>query len=213
MTHNTKCLLTACLLSVFSATVLSGCGFHLRGYQSPMQFEVKNVILKLDDDNRTSFALKLPLTRHLEAVGIQVDDDIGKKINTANQTRTASISIDNVQFKKYQLVGILTEIRYLLTADVNYQLTINGENVTITNPMQVERSYQYNKASVNVEDQQGEQIRDWLYDNLAQQIADQYVALSLPRVAPTHTNSFPSLHSDTIKTVPLEPQTKPSLGQ
>ncbi|WP_230659884.1 LPS-assembly lipoprotein LptE [Psychrobacter sp. I-STPA10] len=186
MTLFPKRLLTACAIATIAASVttMSGCGFHLRGYNAPMQFEVKNVILKLDDD-RTSFALKLPLTRQLQSVGVTVVDDIGKKINTANQTNTASINIDNVRFKKFELVGILTEIRVLLSADVTYHLTINGENVVVTNPIQVERSYQYNKASVNVEDQQGSQIRDWLYDNLAQQITDQYIALSLPRVEPT----------------------------
>lgn len=202
MTLFTKRLLTACAITSIAAStaLISGCGFHLRGYNAPMQFEVKNVIVKLDDD-RTSFDLKLPLTQQLEAVGLNVVDGIGEKINTANQTRTASISINNVRFKRYELVGILTEIRLLLTADVTYHLTINGEEVVITNPMQVERSYQYNKASVNVADQQGTQIRDWLYDNLAQQIADQYVALSLPRVDPIPSSA------DSINSSPLIPTT------
>ena len=194
MTLFTKRLLTTCTMAAMVAftITISGCGFHLRGYNAPMQFSVKHVILKLDDD-RTSFDLKLPLTRQLESVGIQVVDNIGKKINTANQTSTAIISINNVHFKKYELVGILTEIRLLLSADVTYQMTINGEEVVITNPIQVERSYQYNKASVNVADQQGAQIRDWLYDNLAQQIADQYIALNLPRVeANSPTTTIPN---------------------
>ena len=207
MTLFTKRLLTACAMATIVSTVtaMSGCGFHLRGYDTPMQFEVKNVILRLNDD-RTSFALKLPLTHQLESVGVHVVDDIGKKINSANHTTTATISIDNVHFKKYELVGILTEIRYLLSADVTYQLTINGEEVVISNPIQVERSYQYNKASVNVEDQQGAQIRDWLYEHLAQQIADQYIALSLPRV---EASASTAALSDTATPMPTPPPKKP----
>ncbi len=56
-------------------------------------------------------------------------------------------------------------------------------------PIQVERSYQYNEASVSTDDQQGNQIRDWLYDSLARRITDQYVAISLPKVAPNSASN------------------------
>lgn len=66
---------------------------------------------------------------------------------------------------------------------MTYDTYQNGQPVTLTNPIQVERSYQYNEASVSTDDQQGDQIRDWLYDSLARRITDQYVAISLPKVA------------------------------
>ena len=49
--------------------------------------------------------------------------------------------------------------------------------------------YQYNEASVSTDDQQGDQVRDWLYDSLARRITDQYVAISLPKVAPAAKQS------------------------
>ncbi len=135
------------------------------------------------EDNRTSFPLKLPLTRSLEALGIEVVDSIAviENANRADADQIATITVNNVRFKRYELVGVLTEIRLVLSANVSYQTLENGKPVTLTNPIQVERSYQYNEASVSTDDQQGTQIRDWLYDSLARRITDQYVAIALPK--------------------------------
>ena len=177
------------LLTVLgSASLLTGCGFHLRGYDAPMQFDVAKTAI-LIEDNRISFPLKLPLTRRLQALGVDVVDGISmiesaanSSVNNTTAEPIATINISNVRFKRYELVGVLTEIRLVLSADVSYQVMENGKLVTLTNPIQVDRSYQYNEASVSTDDQQGDQTRDWLYDTLARRITDQYVALSLPKV-------------------------------
>ncbi|WP_201576888.1 hypothetical protein [Psychrobacter okhotskensis] len=181
------------LLSVLGATAaLSGCGFQLRGYGTPMLFDVAKTAIIIED-NRTSFPLKLPLSRRLEALGVDVIDnmtfvDITNNNKNATAEPIAAISVKNMRFKRYELVGVLTEIRLVLSADVSYQTLQNGKVVTLTNPIQVERSYQYNEASVSTDDQQGDQIRDWLYDSLARRITDQYVAIALPRVTPANAN-------------------------
>ncbi len=184
------------LLSVFgTASLLTGCGFHLRGYDAPLRFDTAKTAI-LIEDNRISFPLKLPLTRRLQALGVDVVDGISMIESAANSSANntsaepiATIDINNVRFRRYELVGVLTEIRLVLSADVTYKTVQNGQPVTLTNPIQVERSYQYNEASVNTDDQQGNQIRDWLYDSLARRITDQYVAIGLPKVAPTSTSS------------------------
>lgn len=184
------------LLSVFgTASLLTGCGFHLRGYDAPLRFDTARTAI-LIEDNRISFPLKLPLTRRLQALGVDVVDGISMiesaATSSANNTSAepiATIDINNVRFRRYELVGVLTEIRLVLSADVTYKTVQNGQPVTLTNPIQVERSYQYNEASVNTDDQQGNQVRDWLYDSLARRITDQYVAIGLPKVAPTSTSS------------------------
>ena len=191
----TKKLATAILaalpmFAILGATVgLSGCGFQLRGYDSPMLLNANKTAVIIED-NRTSFPLKLPLTRRLTTLGVDVIDnmsveDVMRSNQQADAKDIAAIDISNVRFKRYELVGVLTEIRLVLSADVSYQTIENGKPVTLTNPIQVERSYQYNEASVSTDDQQGDQIRDWLYDSLARRITDQYVAISLPKVAPT----------------------------
>lgn len=167
---------------------LSGCGFQLRGYGAPMLFDVAKTAVIIED-NRTSFPLKLPLTKQLEALGVDVITnmtlaDVASNNQRADAETIAAIAVNNVRFKRYELVGVLTEIRLVISADVSYQSMDNGKPVTLTNPIQVERSYQYNEASVSTDDQQGDQIRDWLYDSLARRITDQYVAIALPKVTP-----------------------------
>jgi len=173
-------LIKAALVAVVLATSsfgLTGCGFHLRGFEAPLHFDVAKTVVNIED-NKTAFPLKLPLSKRLEALGVDVIDSLPAE-------PLAAITVKNVQFRRYELVGVLTEIRLVLSADVTYQTLKNGEPVTLSNPIQVERSYQYNEASVSTEDQQGSQIRDWLYDSLARRISDQYVAIGLPNTAST----------------------------
>ena len=188
-------LLTALpMFAILGTTAgLSGCGFQLRGYDSPMLLNANKTAVIIED-NRTSFPLKLPLTSRLTTLGVDVIDnmtvdDVIRSNQQAGAKPIAAIDISNVRFKRYELVGVLTEIRLVLSADVSYQTIENGKPVTLTNPIQVERSYQYNEASVSTDDQQGDQIRDWLYDSLARRITDQYVAISLPKVAPAAKQS------------------------
>ena len=182
------------MFAVVGATAsLSGCGFQLRGYGAPMLFDVAKTAVIIED-NRTSFPLKLPLTKQLEALGVDVITnmtlaDVASNNQRAGAETIAAITVNNVRFKRYELVGVLTEIRLVISADVSYQSMDNGKPVTLTNPIQVERSYQYNEASVSTDDQQGDQIRDWLYDSLARRITDQYVAIALPKVTPASSTS------------------------
>lgn len=172
------------------STLLSGCGFQLRGYEAPLHFNVAKTAIIIDD-NRTSFPLKLPLTQRLESLGVTIVNGSSALDDTAEPI--ATINVNNVRFKRYELVGVLTEIRLVLSADVTYQTLQDGKPVTLTNPVQVERSYQYNEAAVSTDDQQGSQIRDWLYDSLARRISDQYVAINLPKVSPARTGKSSNL--------------------
>lgn len=194
---------------IATATSLTGCGFHLRGYEAPLSFEVAKTAVVIED-NRLSFPLKLPLIRRLETLGIEVVDGISmiernanNTVNNSNAEQIATIKVDNLRFKRYELVGVLTEIRVVLSADVTYNTYQNGQPVTLTNPIQVERSYQYNEASVSTDDQQGSQIRDWLYSSLARRITDQYVAIALPKVAPASINTSSMIENSAIETTSI----------
>lgn len=189
---------------------LSGCGFQLRGYDAPMLFDVNKTAVIIED-NRTSFPLKLPLVSRLKALGVEVIDnmtlaDVANNNQKAGAEPIAAITVNNVRFKRYELVGVLTEIRLVMSADVSYQSIENGKPVTLTNPIQVERSYQYNEASVSTDDQQGDQIRDWLYDSLARRITDQYVAIALPKVAPNSAKSATQNGKSSVSTAVIVPK-------
>lgn len=196
----TRSILLAAVVAVpLLGSGLSGCGFHLRGYEAPMQLIAGGTVVMVDDDRET-FLLKRPLIDQLQGVGVKVVDGLAliesgqisstQGVSVATGQYPATIEVTNLRFKKYELVGVLTEIRQVIMADVTYQIRqADGQMRTIRNPIQVERSYQYNAASVSTEDQQGAQIKDWLYEQLAQRITDQYVALSLPKAVANTTPS------------------------
>ena len=199
------------MLAIVGATAsLSGCGFQLRGYDAPMLFDVAKTAVIIED-NRTAFPLKLPLTKRLEALGVDVITnmtlaDIASNNQNVGAETIAAITVNNVRFKRYELVGVLTEIRLVISADVSYQSIDNGKPVTLSNPIQVERSYQYNEASVSTDDQQGDQIREWLYDSLARRITDQYVAIALPKVTPASATTSAQIGKGTGATAILVPK-------
>lgn len=199
------------MLAIVGATAsLSGCGFQLRGYDAPMLFDVAKTAVIIED-NRTAFPLKLPLTKRLEALGVDVITnmtltDVASNNQNVGAETIAAITVNNVRFKRYELVGVLTEIRLVISADVSYQSIDNGKPVTLSNPIQVERSYQYNEASVSTDDQQGDQIREWLYDSLARRITDQYVAIALPKVTPASATTSAQIGKGTSATAILVPK-------
>ena len=199
------------MFAIVGATAsLSGCGFQLRGYDAPMLFDVAKTAVIIED-NRTAFPLKLPLTKRLEALGVNVITnmtltDVASNNQNVGAETIAAITVNNVRFKRYELVGVLTEIRLVISADVSYQSIDNGKPVTLSNPIQVERSYQYNEASVSTDDQQGDQIREWLYDSLARRITDQYVAIALPKVTPASATTSAQIGKGTGATAILVPK-------
>ena len=199
------------MLAIVGATAsLSGCGFQLRGYDAPMLFDVAKTAVIIED-NRTAFPLKLPLTKRLEALGVDVITnmtltDVASNNQNVGAETIAAITVNNVRFKRYELVGVLTEIRLVISADVSYQSIDNGKPVTLSNPIQVERSYQYSEASVSTDDQQGDQIREWLYDSLARRITDQYVAIALPKVTPASATTSAQIGKGTGATAILVPK-------
>lgn len=142
---------------------LSGCGFALRGTTDSFQIAPQYQTVELVTiDSQEALHLKRAITKHLTYMHLQTG------------ISTNQIRVDDLRFRRYELVGTLTEIRLVLVADVS--ITIDGR--TITAPMQVEQSYQHNEASVVTFDQQGEETKEWLYDQLAERIAERYRAMA-----------------------------------
>lgn len=159
-------MLKQAITALLCASVLtvSGCGFALRGTSGSLQVAptYQTVQLSLEDSQENVY-LKRAITRHLELMQLKTG------------VSTNQIQVQNLRFRRYELVGTLTEIRLVLMADV--AITIAGK--TTTAPMQVEQSYQYNEASVVTLDQQGEESRAWLYQQLGERIAERYRAMAL----------------------------------
>lgn len=191
-------MLSNSLIRFILASVLlsqvSACGFHLRGYSSPMSQHIPTTRLVFGTSPE-DLAVKSALKRQFSQLSVSVKDNeitattTAAEISQANAnsaTMQPSITVSNIRLQTYQLRGILTEIRMVMSADVSYVTPHNGQLITTKNNIQVQRSYQYDQATVATDNPQADQIKVWLYDNLAQRIADQYMALTLPRVTSLH---------------------------
>lgn len=169
MAISLKALITT-ILVVMSTIILSGCGFALRGTHNTALAIAKHqaqVAITLED-TPTAFALYQPLKTQLNILGISTDAHA-----------TSTLTVKNVRFRRYELIGTLTEVRLVLMADVSYTFIKEGRPQTQTHTLQVERSYQHNEASVATLDQQGGQVSAWLYAHLSERIAEQYRANAL----------------------------------
>lgn len=153
------------IISLLLAVSLTGCGFVLRGTQSPIAPTHQSLDI-IFGDNAEAHSLKPHLIKTLQRQGVTVE--------TANNRLT----LKNIEYRRYELVGILTEVRLVLSAEVEYQL---GERMYLY-PVRAEHSYQHNDASV-ASDLQGERAKTWLYQQLAEQIAEQYHSLAQPTLA------------------------------
>lgn len=136
---------------------LSACGFALRGTTADSKVAHGSVTLTTSDQ-----ALTNALKKELALTGFVVADSQNH------------ITISNTNLARYELVGVLTEIRLILTANVRYQIGENAHIHTLT----ATRSYQYNEAGVSTQDNEAAQVQAWLYDDLARQVSEQFYTLS-----------------------------------
>lgn len=170
------------LIATLTATQLTACGFALRGYNSSITQNIPTTQL-IFGTSQEDIAVKNALKQQFSQFAIKTQD-VDTTQQSPNSDKLAHIQVSDIKLQTYQLRGILTEIRMVMSADVRYQVMQNGTPKTVTNTIQVQRSYQYDQATVATDNPQAEQIKVWLYDNLAQRIADQYMALNLPQGEP-----------------------------
>ncbi|MBS9780661.1 MAG: hypothetical protein KGV51_08550 [Moraxellaceae bacterium] len=163
-------MLASCVLS------LSACGWQLRGSQ---QANNANPYFLAENANNKVFlqikgkdegnVMRSALQKELMTLGVVLAD---------NAEGVNEITIDSIKLQKYELVGVLTEIRLVMTVEVSYQVWKEGRLQTTKQVLQVERSYQHNKASVSFGNRQSKRVKAWLYKDIAQQITEQYFALN-----------------------------------
>lgn len=178
------------LTGVLAATSLSGCGFQLRGYHNTERLKMVRslpatqlVLGNAPEDVAVKNALKhqFALMTLPTVDGPTLTNNSAALVDTKGQP---TIQVRNIQMQTYRLRGLLTEIRMVMSAEVTYQFQQNGAPKIVKNTIQVQRSYQYDQANVATDNPQAEQIKVWLYDNIAQRVAEQYLALAVPTTLP-----------------------------
>jgi LPS-assembly lipoprotein len=152
--------LSLSLMLGLSTVSLSGCGFHLRGTQvSAVPVAYKQVQLDLPEQAK---ALREPLTVYLQSLGATVNQDKNAPI----------IRITDYQQTRQLLSGRLTEVQLRLAITYHIESSL-GEPLTIDYSVYSRRSYQYDIATVNTENQEEAHLIEEMHLDAAMQIARQ----------------------------------------
>lgn len=147
-------------LLCLSLGLISGCGFHLRGTAtSAIPVAYKSIQLNFPAKAKL---LQEPLSVYLESLGASVDKD-----------KTAPVlKITDYQQTRQLLSGRLTEVQ--LTLAITYHIENSlGEPLTTDYSVYSRRSYQYDIATVNTENQEEAHLIEQMNLDAAQQIARQ----------------------------------------
>lgn len=145
-------------LMLLLVLAVSSCGFTPRGYLNPSQSPPLAAVDIASDDVALTQALK----RQFTLLGMQTVNDA-----------QSDVKLTHVELQRYQLAGVLSEVRLVLSAKASYAI----DGVWHTYPIVVSKSYQHNKANLSVDDSEGEQALKWLQQTLASRVAEQYHAL------------------------------------
>lgn len=176
----TKKPITAWLWA-FCTIALTGCGFALRDAPSAQSSPTAPISLNINStDQDLILAINTALSQKLARPLIQVSKSTPITTNTASNADTATtadIELHNLTLQRYELLGVLSEIRLVLSATVSYpnhshQSHLNQSHLSQSYPISVSYSYQHNEATIAQDNDNA--IRAWLYSEFAEQIAEQY---------------------------------------
>ncbi|SDB81031.1 LPS-assembly lipoprotein LptE [Acinetobacter boissieri] len=159
--------LAAVVLTLGLSASLVGCGFHLVGkgpYATPVAYN--NMALSLP--NKAN-ALEEKLVVYLTGNGIHITTN-------ANQY---TLRVLDYNYRRQKLSGRVAEV--ILQLNATFQIEDkNGKVVTQPRTISSVKSYQYNVATVNVDDNEESYLNNILVDDVAQQMARQIATNRLP---------------------------------
>lgn len=166
--------IAAVMVTLGLSVGLVGCGFHLKGTSpttAPLAYQKLNLVLPKNTDE-----LEKQLSVYLAASGVQIS-----QASDADTLRVLEYTP-----RRQLLNGKLTEV--LLRLTVTFQIEDHqGHPITEPRTLTATRSYQYDLATVNTENQEESYLDHIVIDDIAQQIARQIYANRLPKAAPQTT--------------------------
>lgn len=158
----------AVVLTLGFSAGLVGCDFHLKGtnqYVTPLVYTKLNLQLPKNTDD-----LESKLSVYLTASGVQL----------GNSSDAYVLRVLDYKPIRHELNGQLIET--LLRLSVTFQIEDQqGHAITEPRTLTASRSYQYDVATVNTDDQQEKYLKQVIIDDIAQQISRQISANRLPK--------------------------------
>ena len=163
--------LAAIVLTLGLSASLVGCGFHLKGSNPAAIPLVYNKLTLVLPDNTDELENRLSI--YLSATGVQL----------SNANDAYVLRILDYTPRRQLLNGKLTEV--LLRLTVTFQIEDRqGRKITEPRTLTASRSYQYDVATVNTDNQQEAYLNRIVIDDLAQQLTRQIAANRLPKAQP-----------------------------
>ena len=163
--------LAAIVLTLGLSAGLVGCGFHLKGSNPAAIPLVYNKLTLVLPDNTDELENRLSI--YLSATGVQL----------SNANDAYVLRILDYTPRRQLLNGKFTEV--LLRLTVTFQIEDHqGRKMTEPRTLTASRSYQYDVATVNTDNQQEAYLNRIVIDDLAQQLTRQIAANRLPKAQP-----------------------------
>jgi len=165
MTAWLKSRTVAAFTLLLSISLLSACGFHLRGvYEVPEEMRQ----LSLDTGNADP-ALVRSLERALRQSGISVQQEAGYQLTilSAQQSRNSLTLNSSAQVDEYEL-----------QLNVEFEVYNLIQDVKDRRLLQAERIYSYDTNDATAGDEQENQLREDMRESVAQQIIRHYLSLA-----------------------------------
>lgn len=159
--------LAAIVLTLGLGSSLVACGFHVRGSQTQaLPQEYQSIALSIPTQAN---ALQKPLEIALT--------NVGSRVNPAAAQRV--LRINDYQLKRRLFSGTLTEAQLQLSVTFSIEDQA-GHRLTAPRTVYSQRSYQYDRATVNVDDQENDYLIQVMHNDIAEQISRQISANRLP---------------------------------
>lgn len=166
--------LAAIVLTCGLSAGLVGCGFQLKGTNptvAPVAYSKMRLALPAQAEE-----LQEKLSIYLGAAGVQL----------SNSNDAYLLRVLNYSPRRLELNGKLVET--MLRLNVTFRIEdAQGNPVTEPRTVVATRSYQYDVATVNTDDQEQKFLRDVMIDDVAQQIVRQISSNRLPAASTSQT--------------------------
>ncbi|RKG33238.1 LPS-assembly lipoprotein LptE [Acinetobacter tianfuensis] len=157
----------AIVLTLGLSAGLTGCGFYLKGTNpnvAPVTYANMSLVLPQNTEN-----LEEKLKIYLGAAGVTISNDANSYV----------LRVLDYTPRRLELNGKLVET--LLRLNVTFRIEdAQGNPVTEPRTLMATRSYQYDVATVNTDDQEQKYLNNVIVDDIAQQIARQISSNRLP---------------------------------
>jgi len=161
----------AIVLTLGLSAGMVGCGFHLKGANPasvPVAYSKMRLVLPEETDD-----LHEKLAIYLGSAGVQL----------SNNPNAYVLRVLDYTPRRLELNGKLVET--LLRLSVTFRIEdAQGNPITEPRTVMASRSYQYDVATVNTDDQEQKFLKEVIIDDVAQQIVRQISSNRLPLVNP-----------------------------